>query len=84
MVAFSGPPLIERLRFLRNADPNNYSTVLQMLKQHLDDVTVAVTEAPPDQILVAQGRAQEARKILQFFVDALEDPPRPPQTRPAP
>lgn len=73
----------KRLRVLKNHDPRVYDELLALLTERAEDVTVAVTEVPPDQILVAQGRAQEARKMLRFFKE-LEDTPPAPVARPGP
>lgn len=58
----------------KNYDPRLYEQFLRTLDQSVFAVTVAVTEAPNDQILQAQGRAQMARKFMQVFVDAVENP----------
>jgi len=61
---------------IRNADPSLYGQFIQLLDQYTTDVTVAVTEAPPQEILVAQGRAQMARKFMQLLTEfrALKPP----------
>lgn len=59
----------------KNSDPRMYEQFLRVLDQHVLDVTVAVTEAPSSEILQAQGRAQEARKIFQLFYETLDDMP---------
>lgn len=64
----------------RNYDPRLYEKFLRTLDKCVFDVTVAVTEAPNDQILQAQGRAQQARKFMQVFVEAVEQPPASPPT----
>lgn len=71
------------LRVFKNQDPRLYDQFLHLLALRVEDITVAVTEVPPDQILVAQGRAQEARKMFRLFTELLEDPPEPAQ-RPGP
>ncbi len=57
----------------RNHDPRLYDHFLRTLEKCVFDVTVAVTEAPADQVLQAQGRAQVARKFLQVFVEHAEN-----------
>lgn len=59
-------------RTLKNADPVAYDRLVDHLQQHVAVVTVAVTDAPPDRILVLQGQAQEARKLFQLFSEIRE------------
>lgn len=55
----------------KNFDPKLYETFLRLLDQWTFEITVAVTEAPSTEVLQAQGRAQQARKTLQVFSEAL-------------
>ena len=55
--------------WMRNTDPRIYDQFVKILEREVLQVTVAVTEAPPSEILVFQGRAQYARKIYQMFTD---------------
>lgn len=55
------------IRTLKNADPHTFDRLLKALGEYATEVTVAVTEAPTENILVAQGRAQMARKLFQLF-----------------
>lgn len=66
----------KHFQFFRNADPRIYDRLVALVEARVSEVTVAVTEAPPDQILVAQGRAQEARKWLQLMTEFPPDPPQ--------
>jgi hypothetical protein len=52
-----------------NADPRVYEQFIRVLNQYVTEITVAVTEASPGDILNAQGRAQQARKFLQLFTE---------------
>jgi len=61
----------------KNADPPLYEKFLRTLDAYVFDVTVAVTEAPSGEILQAQGRAQQARKFMQIFSEALTFKPTP-------
>lgn len=63
-------------QFWKNSDPVLYEKFLRLLDAYVFEVTVAVTEASPTEILQAQGRAQQARKFLQMFTEVLE-PNRP-------
>lgn len=58
----------------KNYDPRLYELFLREMDAYVFDVTVAVTEAPSDQILQAQGRAQQARKFMQLFAEPLDEP----------
>ena len=57
---------------MKNADPRLYERFLRLLDAYVTELTVAVTEAPPDNILNAQGRAQQGRKFLQLFTELRE------------
>lgn len=75
-----------RFRLFKNMDPKVYEQTIRLIDQYVTELTVAVTEAPPDQILVAQGRAQQARKFFQIFTELPEDttPQQPANHRPGP
>ncbi len=62
-----------RLRQFKNMDPAIYEALIDLMKQYVTELTVAVTDAPADQILVCQGRAQQARKMLQIFTELPTD-----------
>jgi hypothetical protein len=62
----------ECCHLLKNANPRVYERLLRLLDAWTDEVTVAVTEAPSTDILQLQGRAQQARKTLQVFVETRE------------
>ena len=64
-----------RFHLFSNHDPREYEKLLRLMDQWVDELTVAVTEAPADQILVAQGRAQIARKFLKTMIEFPPDPP---------
>lgn len=58
--------------FFKNMDPRVYETFLRHLDAYVHEITVAVTEASQADILPAQGRAQQARKFLQLFMEPRE------------
>lgn len=62
-----------RFKTFANIDPKVYEALVRLVDQRVTELTVAVTEAPPDQILVCQGRAQEARKFLRLMTEFPED-----------
>jgi hypothetical protein len=57
------------MRFFKNADPRVYERFIRTLDAYVQEVTVAVTEAPVTEIMNAQGRAQQARKFFQLFTE---------------
>lgn len=75
-----------RFRMLKNHDPQCYEQLIRLVDQRVTEITVAVTEAAPDQILVCQGMAKEARKMFQILTELPVDtsPPTPSQARPGP
>jgi hypothetical protein len=76
-----------RVKLFKNIDPKIYEQFIRLVDQRVTELTVAVTEAPPDQILVCQGRAQEARKMFQILTELPEDtsaPQQHPSQRPGP
>lgn len=64
----------KRVALVRSTDPRNYEQLVRLMDQRVLEVTVAVTAAPPDQILVAQGRAQEAMKMFRIFTELPSNP----------
>lgn len=66
-----------------NCDTDVWDRAVKALETFSDEFTVAVTEAPSEQILVAQGRAQMARKVLMMFREATRVASKPP-SRPTP
>jgi len=60
-------PLGQRALYLHNAAPTAFKDFLTELELRTTLITVAVTEAPQHEILVAQGRAQEARTLLRIL-----------------
>lgn len=64
-------------RLRNNCDSMVWDDAVKALSTLVDEFTVAVTEAPSDQILVAQGRAQMARKLLMMFEEAGRSASRP-------
>lgn len=67
---------------LKNADPSNFDQFVECFDVYTSEVTVAVTEAPQDVILNAQGRAQQCLALLRMFREchiqraAPQDPPQ--------
>lgn len=59
--------LKEFARRLRSADPENFRLFVDAFDGYALEVTVAVTEAPQDQVLNMQGRARQCRAILRIL-----------------
>lgn len=51
----------------RGHDPALYQELIQSVSTYATELTVAVTEVPPELVMEARGRAQAARKFLQLF-----------------
>ena len=60
-------------KLFRNQDLRVWEYFSSLMEHRVRSVTVAVTDAPPDQILVAQGMAKEARKMLQLMTELPAD-----------
>jgi hypothetical protein len=86
MTPFDVKSISRVFRLYKNVDPRVYTVLISLVEQRLAEITKALTEAPPDQILVCQGRAQEARKFLLLMTELPEDTsaPQQPPTRPGP
>lgn len=61
----------------KNHDPHVYEQFLRLLDAYVTEVTVAVTQASPAEILCAQGRAQQAIKFFQLLSEFREQKPKP-------
>lgn len=76
-----------RIRLFKNIDPKVYEQVIRLMDQRVTELLQGVAHAPPDQILVCQGRAQEAMKMFQIMTELPTDtsaPQQPGQPRPGP
>lgn len=76
-----------RIRLFKNLDPKVYEQTIRLLDQRVTELLNGVATAPPDQILVCQGRAQEAMKMFQILTELPEDsapPQQSPLQRPGP
>ena len=76
MASGSPPPLPptlddEILRMRRNAG-DGFERFVKAFAVYTHGVTIAVTNAPADQVLGAQGQARAHLKLLQKFEDALK------------
>lgn len=68
--------LSQYARIFKNQDPRVYEKFIRVLDAYVTEITVAVTEADTSDILVAKGRAQQARKFFQLWTE-LPEPPSP-------
>lgn len=69
--------LSECMRLFSNADPRLYEKFIRILDAYVQEVTVAVTETDTSDILVAKGRAQQARKFFRLFTELPKPQPSP-------
>lgn len=77
--------IAKRFKFFRNTDPRLYEQLVRLLDARVQELMIGVTVAPPDQILVCQGRAQEALKFFRIFTELPpDDPVQSVSPRPAP
>lgn len=60
----------------KNQDPRLFDQYLRVLDAYVQDVTAAVTEAAPGEILQYQGRAQQAIKFYRLCAET-KDPKEP-------
>lgn len=67
-------PLVVAFRILKNAAPEEFMGAMGVFERYTNEVTVAVTDAPPEHILNMQGRAAQCRGLLMVLQDALKDP----------
>ena len=68
------PKAIERLW---KTSPDAFNLFVKAFATYTDELTVAVTEASPDRILVLQGQAQNARSVLVQLTDVYRQKPSP-------
>jgi hypothetical protein len=72
---------------LKNAAPETWDNLVQTFDIYATEVTVAVTQAPADCILVMQGRAQQCLALLRLMRECdrqNNSPAAPAQVNPAP
>ena len=64
---------------LKNADPESWDRFLLAFDAYATEVTVAVTQAPSEDILRCQGRAQQMLALLRMFKEChlTREPPKP-------
>lgn len=66
-------PLVNALRVLKNAAPEEFAVFMKAFDYYTEDAMAAVTEAPAEEILKMQGRAQQCRGLLLVLDDAMKD-----------
>jgi len=65
---------------LRNADPEGFEQFVETFAAYTNEITVAVTEAPQDQVLNMQGRARQCLAFLRLFREChIPETPQPPK-----
>ena len=61
----------------KNQDPVRYEQFLRLLDAYTQEITVTVTQASSVEILVCQGRAQQAIKFFQLLSEFREPKQKP-------
>lgn len=56
-------------KFLKNSEPEGYERFVKEFARYTDEITVAVTEAAPEDILNMQGQARNARAVLRMLME---------------
>jgi hypothetical protein len=68
---------------LKNSNPTGWDDFVQVFDCYATEVTVAVTQAPSDEILRMQGRAQQCLALLRLMRECDKVKiPQPPQAQP--
>ena len=63
---------------LRNGNPEAFDKFLELLNNYYQDLMEKVIQAPPEEIMVAQGRAQGIMALLRMFKECtVERKPKP-------
>ncbi len=74
--------LPEAAFFLRKLDPQRWEDFVNSFERYSDQVTVAVTEASPEEVLIYQGMARQCRALVRCFREChLQKQKPPPSTR---
>jgi hypothetical protein len=73
-------PFKQAMARLKRAAPREFEDFLNQFELYSNAVTVAVTDAPADNVLVAQGMARQCRGLLRALAEC-EAPPQRPVTR---
>ena len=61
-------------QLLKNSDPQLYERLIRLCDQYAYELMEATVTAPQDQILVAQGRAQQAIKFMRLMTEMPVNP----------
>ena len=72
------PSLSQYMLLLRNGNPEGFDGFLKRLTEYYEDLTMKVVQAPAEEVMVAQGRAQAIFAVLRLFKECtVEQKPRP-------
>jgi hypothetical protein len=63
---------------VHDLDPRLWQDICKELDEYVFSLAIALTEATPDKILVAQGHAQQARSFLRLFAELPRELPKQP------
>ena len=67
---------VDALR-LRNGNPEAFDAFVADVNDMSIDAMKALTEAPTDEVLIQQGRAQQCRWFLRMLVECDKEPKTP-------
>lgn len=67
--------LVLAAQLLRRTAPDEYAAFITAFRGTVNEVTVAVTQSPPAEILKDQGKAQQAQRYFEVLTTEVE--PRP-------
>ena len=62
---------------LRNGNPEAFDDFVNNLNELTGDALTALSEAPTDEVLVQQGRAQQCRAFLRLLLECDKQKPAP-------
>ena len=62
---------------LRNGNPEVFDKFLGLLQAYYEGLTNKVVQAPAEEVMVAQGRAQSAMALLRLFKECTVEPKKP-------
>ena len=73
------PPTLSDLALrLRNGNPDAWDEFLIRMQGYYEDLTMKVVQAPAEEVMVAQGRAQGVMALLRMFKECTVEKKRRP------
>ena len=71
------PTLSELALRLRNGNPEAWDEFLVQMQGYYEDLTMKVVQAPAEEVMVAQGRAQSIFALLRTFKECTVERKKP-------